>query len=216
MANVEQAIHSGAAALGLALPDGAAGKLALLIEELSRWNRRINLTAIRNLDDMVPGHLLDSLAALPLVRGTTVLDVGTGGGFPGLPLAIVSPERQFTLLDGNGKKIRFVQHMIGELGLENVTAVQARAETYLPPERFDTVIARAFAALPRMLALTDHLVAETGVLLALKGKYPQAELRELAEAGDRWESTVTRLEVPGMDDHERHAVTLARRPVVQP
>jgi 16S rRNA (guanine527-N7)-methyltransferase len=216
MATLEEKITAGAAALPLALPAGAAGRLAQLLRELERWNKRINLTAIRNIDDMVPGHLLDSLVALPLLHGESVLDVGTGGGFPGLPLAIVAPGRQFTLLDSNGKKIRFVQHMIGELGLKNVNTVQARVERYTPTERFDTVIARAFAALPRILELAGHLVAETGVLLALKGKHPEAEIRELGELGDEWESTVTELKVPGMNDRERHAICLSRRAVVRP
>jgi 16S rRNA (guanine527-N7)-methyltransferase len=215
LAALEDRITAGAAALAVALPAGAAAKLALLIQELARWNERVNLTAIRNIDDMLPGHLLDSLAAEPLLQGESVLDVGTGGGFPGLPLAIVAPGRQFTLLDSNGKKIRFVQHMIGELGLKNVKTVQARVESYTPLMRFDTVIARAFAALPRIVALAGHLVAETGVLLALKGKNPDAEIRELGALGDVWETTVTELKVPGMDDHERHVIRLSRRDPVR-
>lgn len=216
MATLEDRIAAGAAELGLPLAAGAGEQLALLVRELERWNKRINLTAIRNLDDMVPGHVLDSLAAAPYLAGATVLDVGTGGGFPGLPLAIVAPERHFTLLDSNGKKIRFVQHMIGELGLKNVKTVQARVESYTPPMRFDTVIARAFAALPRIVALAGHLVAETGVLLALKGKQADAEIRDLGELADVWETTVIELKVPGMDDHERHAIRLSRRSVACP
>ncbi len=210
-AALEERIVAGAAAMGQPLPDAAGARLAQLLEELARWNQRINLTAIRRPTDMLAGHVLDSLAARPLLRGSTVLDVGTGGGFPGLPLALLEPERQFTLLDSNGKKISFVQHMIGELGLTNATAVKARVENYTPPERFDTVIARAFATLPRIVSLAGHLVAETGVLLALKGKYPGAELDELAAAGDGWNAGVTELKVPGMEDHERHAVCLSRR-----
>lgn len=214
MATLEERIAAGAAALPVRLPAGAGDRLALLLRELERWNQRVNLTAIRNIDDMVAGHLLDSLAAEPLLHGESVLDVGTGGGFPGLPLAIVAPQRQFTLLDSNGKKIRFVQHMIGELGLKNVKTVQARAESYTPLKRFDTVIARAFAALPRIVALAGHLVAETGVLLALKGKNPDTEIRELGKLGDVWKATVTELKVPGMDDRERHVIRLSRRDVV--
>ncbi|MGB5739785.1 MAG: 16S rRNA (guanine(527)-N(7))-methyltransferase RsmG [Woeseia sp.] len=216
MAGLKESIAAGAAELCVVLPSGAAAQLARLLSELERWNKRVNLTAIRDIDDMVPGHILDSLAALPLLQGTRVLDVGTGGGFPGLPLAIVAPDRQFTLLDSNGKKIRFVQHMIGELGLQNVNTVQARAERYTPLMRFDTVIARAFAALPRIVALAGHLVAETGVLLALKGKNPEAEVRELGPLSDVWETTVTELKVPGMDDRERHVIRLSRRSVVRP
>ena len=212
-AALEDRIASGAAAMGLALPDGAAAKLALLVSELARWNQRINLTAIRDIDEMVPGHVFDSLVAGPLLHGSTVLDVGTGGGFPGLPPAILAPDRPFTLPDRNGKQISFVPHMIGELGLTNAKAVKSRGESYTPTERFDTVIARAFAALPRITALAGHLVADTGVLVALKGKYPTAELSELGATGNEWDATVTELKVPGMDDHERHAVRLSRRRV---
>lgn len=197
--------------MGRPVSDAQADKLAHLVEELARWNRRINLTAIRDERDMVPAHVLDSLVAVPLLHGMRILDVGTGGGFPGLPLAIVQPERQFTLLDSNGKKISFVQHMIGELGLRNVEAVKSRVESYRTGEGFDTVIARAFAALPKMLELTRHLVGKTGVLLALKGKYPAAELEELRANDAPWDFNVTELTVPGMEHHERHAVCLTRQ-----
>jgi len=109
--------------LGQSFPEGTAEKLGVLIDELERWNRKVNLTAIRNTDEMITAHLLDSLVAAPLLEGETILDVGTGPGFPGLPLAIVHPERQFTLLDSNNKKIMFAQHAAGLLGLDNVSAV---------------------------------------------------------------------------------------------
>ena len=160
-------IRTGAQALGQALTEDQVNKLARLLEALGHWNRRINLTAIRDLDDMVQGHVLDSLAVRPHLEGRSVLDVGTGAGFPGLPLAIVEPDRRFTLLDSNGKKVRFVREMIGELGLENAEVVKARAEDYAPGARFDTVIARALATVPRLLELTGHLVGEDGQLLAL-------------------------------------------------
>lgn len=205
------AITDGAAALAQPLTDKQATQLVILVEELSRWNQRVNLTAIREPRDIVSGHVLDSLAARPLLQGSTILDVGTGGGFPGLPLAIVAPALDITLLDSNGKKIAFVAHMIGELGLNNAEAVKSRVENYAKPGGFDTVIARAFAALPRIVELAGHLVGETGVLLALKGKYPAAELDELGDTDNSWESDVTRLTVPGLTEHERHAVRLRRR-----
>jgi len=200
-----EAIAAGVAALDQSLPEGATDKLAKLLEDLARWGRRINLTAIRKLPEMVSGHILDSLSVRPYLHGQTILDVGTGAGFPGLPLAIAEPERQFELLDSNGKKVGFVRHIISELGLSNVSAIKIRAEDYAPAKRFDTVIARALTALPRLIELSGHLLREDGVLLALKGKYPAKELDELP---DNWEYEVTELIVPGLEQHSRHLIVL--------
>jgi len=189
-------------------PDGTLDKLAALLAELEKWNRRINLTAIRDPKDMVVGHILDSLVARPLLEGNTVLDVGTGPGFPGLPLAITEPDRQFTLLDSNNKKIMFVQHAAGLLGLGNVTAVKGRAEDYAPGQRFDTVIARALATLPRLMEIAGHHVGEDGVFVALKGRFPAEELAHLS--GTPWDHAVMELEVPGLEKGSRHAVLLRR------
>lgn len=180
-------------------------QLATLIEELERWGRRINLTAIRDRRASVSGHVLDSLAVRPYLHGRRVVDIGTGAGFPGLPLAIVEPAREFLLLDSNGKKVGFVQHIIGRLGLKNATALKARAEDYAPGERFDTVIARALASIARLTELGGHLVGEDGVLLALKGKLPAEELKDLP---DLWEYSVTELKVPGLEDRARHVILL--------
>ena len=180
----------------------------LLLDELERWNRKFNLTAIRDRDDMVVNHILDSLAARPLLRGTTVLDVGTGAGFPGLPLAIAEPDRSFTLVDSNNKKIMFVQHAAALLGLDNAIAVKARTEDYAPAERFDTVIARAVAALPRLIEIAGHHVGEDGVFVALKGRYPAEELQQLPGT---WTYSVEELDVPGLDKGSRHAVLMQRR-----
>jgi len=188
-------------------PAGAAGQLAALLSELGKWNRKFNLTAVRDPEAMITAHVLDSLVAWPLLEGDTVLDVGTGAGFPGLPLAIVDPARQFTLLDSNNKKIMFVQHVAGMLGLDNVTAVKARGEDYAPGHRFDTVIARALAALPKLVAIAGHHVGEDGVFVALKGRYPAEELEQLAAP---WSHAVTPLAVPGLAEGSRHAVLLRR------
>jgi 16S rRNA (guanine527-N7)-methyltransferase len=196
-------------ALGQDLPAESIDKLTMLVAELTRWNKRINLTAIRDPDAMVSGHILDSLAVRSLLEGRRVLDVGTGAGFPGLPLAIAEPQIEFELLDSNGRKISFVRHVIGELGLQNVVAKKARAEDYAPAERFDTVIARALASIPRLLELAGHLIREEGVLLALKGKHPAAEL-EAIEALPGWKYVVTDLTVPGLESHARHVVCLRR------
>ena len=189
-------------------PDDGAVKYATLLEQLERWNKKVNLTAIRDREEMITSHLLDSLVARPLLHGTRILDVGTGAGFPGLPLAISEPERTFELVDGNNKKIMFVQHIVSLLGLNNVKAVKARTEDYAPDERFDTVIARAVGPLAQLVNIAGHHVGEDGVFVALKGRYPAEELEELPE---RWEYVVEKLNVPGLDQGSRHAVTMRPR-----
>ena len=201
-------IESAILQLEQAFPDGAAFKFAALLDELEKWNRRVNLTAIRERQEIVTAHILDSLVARPLLEGSTVLDVGTGAGFPGLPLAIAEPDRHFTLLDSNNKKIMFVQHAAGLLGLGNVTAVKGRGEDYAPGRRFDTVIARALAALPRLVEIAGHHVGEGGVFVALKGRYPAEELEQMSNKP--WRCTVTELRVPGLEQGSRHAVLLRR------
>jgi len=201
-------IESAIASLGQEYPADAADQFSALLSELERWNSKVNLTAIRKRDEMVSGHLLDSLVARPLLHGETVLDVGTGAGFPGLPLAIAEPQRHFTLVDSNNKKIMFIQHVAGLLGLDNVSAVKARSEDYAPGQRFDTVTARALAALPRLVELAGHHVGEDGVFVALKGRYPEEELKQLPET---WRAEVTELNVPGLPKGSRHAVLLRRQ-----
>jgi len=187
--------------------DRAVARFETLLDELERWNRKFNLTAIRKRDEMVTAHIIDSLVARPLLHGKKILDVGTGPGFPGLPLAICEPTRKFTLLDSNNKKIMFVQHVAGLLGLDNVEAVKGRGEDYAPGHRFDTVIARALAALPRLVEIAGHHVREDGVFVALKGRYPAEELEELTAP---WSHEVEMLDVPGLEKCSRHAVLLRR------
>ncbi len=196
------------ARLDFEIPGDAAEKLDLLISELEKWNRKVNLTAVRDRDEMRTTHLLDSLVARPLLHGRQTLDVGTGAGFPGLPLAIVEPEREFTLLDSNNKKIMFVQHAAGLLGLSNVSAVKGRGEDYAPGHGFDTVIARALAALPKLTEIAGHHVGEGGVFVALKGRYPAEELQQLDKP---WSYVVSELSVPGLAEGSRHAVLLRRK-----
>jgi 16S rRNA (guanine527-N7)-methyltransferase len=202
-------LGKGLAALDQHITPEQVGRLQVLLDELGRWNRRINLTAITDPVAMVSGHVLDSLVVRPWLEGPAILDIGTGAGFPGLPLAIVEPRLQFTLLDSNGKKISFVRHMISELGLVNAEAVKARAEDYAPGTRFDTVIARALATVSRLVELSAHLVGEDGQLLALKGKYPAQELESIETLPD-WEYSVHELKVPGLEAHSRHLVRLRK------
>ncbi|MDH4125471.1 MAG: 16S rRNA (guanine(527)-N(7))-methyltransferase RsmG [Gammaproteobacteria bacterium] len=190
------------------LPGNAAEQFAILLTELGRWNQRVNLTAIRDPQEMITVHLLDSLVARPLLQGKRILDVGTGAGFPGLPLAICEPHRDFVLLDSNNRKIMFVQHAAALLGLGNVSAHKVRTEDYAPAERFDTVIARAVGPLARLVEMAGHHVREDGVFVALKGRYPAEELQDLPE---RWSYIVQELAVPGLQAGSRHAVTLRTR-----
>ncbi len=198
-------IASGVRSLGQELAEESIEKFARLLCELERWNARINLTAIREPREMISGHLLDSLAIRPLIHGKSLIDIGTGAGFPGLPIAITEPGLTVELLDSNARKIGFVQHVIGELDISNATAVRSRAENYAPGKRFDTVIARALASIPRLIELGGHLVAEKGVMLALKGRYPAGELAEMPDA---WDYEVTEVTVPELE--ARHVVMLRR------
>jgi 16S rRNA (guanine527-N7)-methyltransferase len=168
-----------AADVGVALTEGQAAVLLRLLEELERWNRRYNLTAIASPEAMVTHHLLDSLAVSADLAGVAIADVGTGAGFPGLPLALCNPQRQFTLIDSTAKKLRFVSHAAALLGLNNVTVVHARVEALAVARPFDTVVARAFAPLARLLTQVAGLCDARSRVLAMKGKWPQAELEAL-------------------------------------
>jgi 16S rRNA (guanine527-N7)-methyltransferase len=175
---LQRLVHD-AAALGVALTEHDAARLRQLLEELAHWNRTFNLTGITDMEGMISHHLLDSLAVHRHLHGGVIADVGTGAGFPGLPLALVNPERRFTLIDSNGKKIRFVSHAVRTLGLMNVEPLQARVETLRPERPFDTVLARAFAPLPQLLEAIAPLCGAQTRVLAMKGKWPQAELDAL-------------------------------------
>ena len=146
---------------------------------LNKWNAAYNLTAVRHLDSMVSKHILDSLAIMRWLKGTRILDVGTGAGLPGIPLAIAKPETQFVLLDSNGKKVRFLNEVKRQLDLKNLEVVQFRVENYHPAQGFDTVISRAFSSLEQMIHWTQHLIAKDGMWLAMKGRYPDTELNSI-------------------------------------
>lgn len=200
-------LRTGAASFGIELNDADAQKLLRLLDELDDWNQRMNLTAIRVREQQITKHLLDSLSLQPFLHGARVLDVGTGAGFPGLPLALVNPQRQFTLLDSVAKKLRFVEHAAASLGLTNVVTVHSRAENYRPKERFDVVVSRAVGQIGAFVQWTGHLCVGGGRLLAMKGRYPDAELQHIPNG---WKlAHVHRLTVTGLDE-ERHLVELCR------
>lgn len=207
MADIPAALARGAAQLGVALDELQQSQLLRLSAELLRWNKAYNLTAITDPQAVLTHHLLDSLAVAPDLAGTTVADVGTGAGFPGLPLAIAQPHRQFTLIDTVDKKLRFIDHAVRELGLANVKTRHARVETLAPAESFDTVIARAFAPLPKMLALVAPLCDAHTHVLAMVGRWPPPEAAE-AVLPPQWRQVSERtIEVPGLGA-ERHILCL--------
>jgi 16S rRNA (guanine527-N7)-methyltransferase len=207
MADERAALVVGARELGVTLTEGSAATLLRLLDELTRWNRAYNLTAITDRGQMLTHHLLDSLSVAPFVQGSTVADVGTGAGFPGLPLALLAPQRRFVLMDSNGKKQRFVAHAARALGLTNVEALHARVEAVRPTQPFDTVVARAFAALPQMLEWVAPLCGPETRVLAMKGRLPDGEIASVAPPWVVGE--VVPLHVPGLNE-ERHLLIACR------
>lgn len=206
MSPIERLVQD-AAALGVTLTSADAARLLTLTEELARWNRSYNLTAISSPAAMVTHHLLDSLAVNPDLEGTRIADAGTGAGFPGLPLAVCNPQRHFTLIDSTAKKVRFVAHAASRLQLTNVSAVHGRVESLKFAVPFDTVLARAFAPIPELLEKVTALCGPQTRVLAMKGKWPKEELAALAAP---WRVVSSReLTVPGLDA-ARCVIVLAR------
>lgn len=194
--------------LGLTIDDKVQDKLLEYVGLLHKWNRAYNLTAVRKPELMVTRHLLDSLVILPYLQAGRILDVGTGAGLPGIPLAMVRPSDEFFLLDSNSKKTRFVTQAVAELEINNVTVVQSRVEEFQPGQLFNTIMSRAFSTLANMVAGTRHLLDPKGILLAMKGVYPVAEVDDLP--GDVELTESIELKVPGLDA-ERHLLII--RPI---
>lgn len=176
----KDSLQQGIQALALNVSDRVQAQLLTYVDLLVKWNQVYNLTAVRHIEQMIPKHLLDSLAVLPYLRGPDLLDVGSGAGLPGLVLAIACPQQRWVLLDSQTKKIRFLRQVVLTLQLSNIAIIQARVETFQPNQLFDTIICRAFAKLRVFYQQTLHLGSPTGRWLAMKGHYPKVELAEMA------------------------------------
>ncbi|MAN52614.1 16S rRNA (guanine(527)-N(7))-methyltransferase RsmG [Marinimicrobium sp.] len=201
-------LTAGIAELGLTITEHQTEQLLTYLQEFHKWNRAYNLSAVRDIDAMLDRHLLDSLSVLAHVQARTprrLIDVGTGGGLPGIPLAIALPDCQITLLDSNGKKTRFLFHIKTLLKLNNVTVENRRVEQFRPDQPFDIVISRAFASLSDMVSGCEHLLSSGGLFMAMKGVYPEAELAEVEGRVELVQSHP--LQVPG-NEGERHLLEM--------
>lgn len=201
-------IQKGAQQMGAVLSDDTIQTLVRYLAMLEKWNKAYNLTAIRDVEQMISLHLFDSLATLPYITGEYIIDVGTGPGLPGMVLAICCPEKRFTLLDSNGKKTRFLTQVKMELGIHNVTVENERVEKHPHQGEYDHVISRAFASLQDMIRWTLPLPSNTGNFLAMKGVYPSEEIAALPKEVDL--VSVEPLNVPNIQA-ERHMVVMTRK-----
>ena len=199
---------AGCSELDLALSEQQLLLLCEYLELLSKWSRAYNLTAIRDPRQMVSRHLLDSLAVCIHCEGSRYIDVGTGAGLPGIPLAIMFPDRKFDLLDSNGKKTRFLFQVKTALGLDNVNIHHSRVENFQPVKLFDVVISRAYASLLDMVMSCRHLLNEHGRFYAMKGVFPDKEILEIDNLCDV--KSIQPLEIPGLDE-QRHLVLMTLR-----
>lgn len=197
----QEKLAQGLREIGLDLPLAVQQKLMDYLNLLVKWNKVHNLTAVRDIDDMVTLHLLDSLVVLPHIQAGDLLDVGSGAGLPGIPLALVRPDLKITLLDSNHKKSTFQRQAKAELGLDNLQVVCSRVEAFKPEQKFGQIISRAFSDLAEFVRLTSHLLADQGRWLAMKGVYPYDEIAQLQKIA----VDVVPLTVPGLEA-QRHLV----------
>ena len=176
-----QKLHSGLDQLGISLSATQCDQLVGYVELMAKWNKAYNLTSVRDPMEMLSKHILDSVAIAPFISKKHYIDVGTGPGLPGIPLAIACPEAEFTCLDSLGKRVRFMTQVAFELKLSNVEPVQSRVEDFQPQKKYDGVLSRAFASIEDMLHWCNHLIDSSGEFLALKGQYPQDEIDVIAD-----------------------------------
>ena len=205
---LSEKLAEGLTQLGVELSEEQQSKLLDYLDLLLKWNRVYNLTAITDHHSGVVRHLLDSLAIAPYIDGERLLDVGSGGGLPGIPLAITYPDKEFTLLDSNSKKTRFLVQAKGELGLDNLNVVHSRIEEFRPERPFDMILSRAFASLKDIITLTSHLLDEEGRVMAMKGQIDAAEVAEIPQ--DYQVEKTIELAVPGLEHEQRHLLIIGR------
>ncbi|MES2998158.1 MAG: 16S rRNA (guanine(527)-N(7))-methyltransferase RsmG [Pseudomonadota bacterium] len=189
----------------LLLSEPVITKLTDYLLLLEKWNQVYNLTSIRDPSQMIPKHILDSLAISPYLQGTRILDVGTGAGLPGIPLALTHPNCHFTLLDSNGKKTRFLTHVIQKLAISNIDIIQNRVEQFHVDICFDSIITRAFTSLTDFLQKTHHLACQKGIFLSMKGQYPMQEINKLDSTFSV--TSVNPIHINGLNE-KRHVIVI--------
>ena len=192
------------ASLNIEIDTDTANKLLFYVKLMHRWNRAYNLTAVKNIVSLINKHIIDSLTILPYLKNsTTMLDVGTGAGLPGIPLAIVNPSLKVHLLDSNGKKICFLRQALVDLNIENVTVHKSRVESFINTTKYDYIVTRAFSSLNIFYEETKHLATRDTLLIAMKGTYPSAEIEEINQI----KHTINKIQLP--NEIQRHIVTMS-------
>jgi 16S rRNA (guanine527-N7)-methyltransferase len=204
----EEELRQGLVELGLFATDQQLNLLLSYLLLLDKWNASFNLSGVVEINSMVSRHLLDSLAINAHLQGSVFVDIGSGAGLPGIPLAILNPENHFILVDSNGKKTRFLFQAKTELGLANIDVENCRIEHYQSPQQIDMVMCRAFSALGDAVSKSQHLLEKEGKFLAMKGRYPEDEIAALPNCFEI--SKTTKLQIPG-NDSERHLIEIVKK-----